>query len=179
MGKANVAELLDLRERWRALTGPAAIPSVLGRRAGRLLSAGRPAMQSSVSAWSKGKDAETDAAGAVSGLFTGAFQFHTDTEEAPWWQVDLGASARIGEVLLYNRLDNAAERARRLMISVSQDGQTWREAFRKDTDEPFGGVDGFPLRWTPEPPAEGRFVRVSLIGRTCLHLDQVEVYGVQ
>ena len=38
-------------------------------------------------------------------------------------------------------------------------------------------MDGNPLVFAPSIPIPGRFVRVRLLERNYLHLDQVEVYG--
>ncbi|MGZ5436924.1 MAG: hypothetical protein ACXW3F_12775, partial [Pyrinomonadaceae bacterium] len=47
----------------------------------------RPARQSSTSQWSQPNDAK----GAVDGNVSGGFGFHTESQQNPWWQVDLGA----------------------------------------------------------------------------------------
>jgi len=38
--------------------------------------------------------AEQDAAGGVDGVKNGSWGFHTDNENDPWWQVDLGNGGR-------------------------------------------------------------------------------------
>ena len=145
-----------------------------------LVSRGRPALKSSV--WTP-DDAPADAAAAAAGgvdsrALTGTFGFHTRAEAQPWWQVDLEAPHRIAEVRLYNRLNGSetAERADRVMLDLSDDGETWRRVYARTDRGSFGGADGRPLRWLPEQRPTARFVRVSLPGGV-LHLEQVEVYG--
>ena len=48
---------------------------------------------------------EEDAAGAVDGIITGKWGFHTAVEKAPYWQVDLGNSVPIEKIVIYNRCD--------------------------------------------------------------------------
>jgi hypothetical protein len=93
--------------------------------------------------------------------------------------VDLQEACLLEEVRLFNRMDLEAVRARasRFALLVSDDGLTWREAFTKRTDAPFGGMDGQPFRWLPEEPRTARFLRIVLLAHDHLHLDQVEVYG--
>ena len=147
---------------------------------GPLLSAGRPCLQSSV--WNRGPepvDPAEQAAGAVDGrALTGAPAFHTQAEAEPWWRVDLGAVQAVAEVRLYNRMDDSEmpERADRIRIAVSPDGESWRQVYARTAAGSFGGVDGRPLRWRPPRPLPARFVRLDLPGGV-LHLEQVEVYG--
>jgi hypothetical protein len=42
----------------------------------------------------------------IGDLFEGGF--HTENEENPWWQMDLGSIYEIAEVRLYNRLSRSA-----------------------------------------------------------------------
>lgn len=143
------------------------------------LALGRPARQSSVSAWSRGATTEQDAAGAVNGRITGGYQCHTDVEAAPWWQVDLGAPARVHEVRVFNRIDSAAmaARLRHFMIETSRDGRHWLAVCRKTDDARVGGIDATPFRFLPPTPVPARFVRLRLLEAGVLHLDQVEVDG--
>jgi hypothetical protein len=91
--------------------------------------------------------------------------------------VDLGGVTRLSEVVVYNRLDDIpwARRSAHLKVALSEDGEIWREVFARADDTPFGGADGNPLR-VKLADAVARYVRVSLPGRECLHLDEVEVY---
>jgi hypothetical protein len=122
---------------------------------------------------------ELDAARAVDGILSDTYRFHTAEEHQPWWQVDLGAIARIDCVVVYNPVSppEAAWRAAPIAILLSADGTTWRMAYRSRGDERFGGADGKPLRWQPETAVQARYVRLQATRRTTLHLSQVEVFG--
>ena len=143
------------------------------------LALGRAATQSSVSPASRHPDPGRDAAGATSGRITGDYQFHTDHDADPYWQVDLGGPARIHEIRLFNRLSSpaVAERFRRFVIETSSDGARWMLVCRKDDAAPVGGIDGNPFRFRPTAPVPARWVRIRLRRPGLLHLDQVEVYG--
>jgi hypothetical protein len=142
-----------------------------------LVSRGRPCLQSSV--WTPDDsviDPATQAGRAVDGrALDGGYAFHTDAESHPWWQVDLQSPHRIVEVRLYNRIAGA-DRADKVRISLSDDGIRWRCVHARNEAGPFGGADGRPLRWRPQRPELGRFVRVETPGGV-LHLEQVEVFG--
>lgn len=149
------------------------------RRARPNLALEQPATQSSVSEWSRAATPEGDAAGAVDGVADDRYGFHTALEDAPWWRVDLGASCRISDIWLFNRLDqpNLAERASQLAIDIGETEAGYKEHFRLEAPTPFGGADGHPLTINFHPPAMGRYVRLRLLNRNFLHLSQVEVYG--
>lgn len=140
---------------------------------------GKTASQSSTSAWSHVRDIVNDSAGGVDGKADGSFGYHTDFEESPWWSVDLASPATIREIRLFNRLDDEgiARRASRIAIDIGFETENLTEVFRRETDVPFGGVDGNPLIFKPSIPIFGRYVRIRLLTRNYLHLDQVEVYG--
>jgi hypothetical protein len=145
------------------------------------LALGKPTLQSSVSQWSRQPTPAQDAAGAVSGEVGDVYNFHTAAEDEPWWRVDLGAICNITEVWLFNRLDHPGleMRAARLALDIAGKDAAYVEVFRYDSPHPFGGADGRPLVVRFDPGREGRFLRVRLLARECLHLNQVEVYGTQ
>ncbi len=129
---------------------------------------------------STGKQMKTwaDAAGGCDGIKDGTYGFHTNIEDNPWWQVDLGESKRLDRIVIFNRCDgNVESRAARLKLLLTDDGKTWREAYQHDGTAFLGHKDGKPLV-VPAGGATARFVRLQLPGRQCLHLDEVEVYAV-
>lgn len=116
---------------------------------------------------------------ATSGILTGRFQFHTDYELNPWWEVDLQADARIVCVRLFNRVDNSQDRCDRFSISVRTDtGLFATVIYEERTLCRFGGLDGHAFEWILPYPVDARYVRVTLLGRDYLHLDQVEILGI-
>jgi glycosyltransferase involved in cell wall biosynthesis len=141
------------------------------------LSLRKPATQSSVSEWSRRPTVEQDAAGAVNGKCDGLRKFHTGLEDNPWWQVDLGGLAVIHEIRIYNTTESVAFRFKNFSLEVSIDAQAWVELARKEDDAVVGGVGASPFVWNGPGTAFARFVRITLLGKDYLHLDQVEVYG--
>jgi hypothetical protein len=117
----------------------------------------------------------------VSGHFTGSYNCHTGADSPPWWRVDLGEVQQIGEVRIYNRIDGnqaIVARLNRLEIQVSNDDRTWKTVFRKETNTPLRGPTRMsPFIWAPEEQISGRYVRIQLLDKQYLHLEQVEIYG--
>ncbi len=124
----------------------------------------------------------SDAAGAVDGVKDGKYAFHTGQQPNPWWQVDLGQSEPIERVVVYNRLDYAPglHNADTVVLSTSDDGQTWTERY-DNQGKHFGGISGAKPLEVVFPPGQlnARFVRLQIPSTQpiFLHLDEVEVYG--
>lgn len=117
-----------------------------------------------------------DAAGGCNGVKTGKWAFHTARERDPWWQVDLGGAQVLDRVALWNRCDDAAGRADRISLLLSNDGDAWSVAYTHDGPTFYGATDGKPLS-IPLDGRAARFVRVQVPGEEFLHLDEVEVFG--
>ena len=118
-----------------------------------------------------------DALGAVDGVKSGKWGFHTVEDKAPWWQVDLQKAAPLDRVVVYNRCDSPScpPRNARIELKLSDDGKQWATVYRHG-GKPFGGVGlGKPLvvKLDGKP---ARFVRLQHPTPTWLHLDEVEVY---
>ncbi len=177
LATVNAETDLRLAGFWSDLSKRAWGLDVLARPSGKLISKGKPALQSSVSEWSRRATRQEDAAGAVNGQRDGRRKFHTALEDDPWWQVDLGGFATIREIHIYNTTDHTARRFRNFSLSVSIEGEFWIEIARKEDDEVVGGVTGGPYVWNGPGTAWARFVRITLLGHDHLHLDQVEVFG--
>lgn len=118
---------------------------------------------------------DQDAIGACDGIKDGTWGFHTDRQENPWWQIDLGESTPPGRVVVFNRCD-FAERAARLIVLLSDDGKTFRQVYQHDGTPFFGHTDGRPLI-VEFDGATARYVRLQQPGRDYFHLDEVEVYA--
>ncbi len=119
---------------------------------------------------------QSDAAGAVDGVKNGGVAFHTNQQNKPWWQVDLGKAQPLGRVVVWNRCTPDAARAARLLVLLSDDGKSWREVYQHDGTVFHGTSDKKPLS-VPLDGVKARFVRIQLPGRTWLHLDEVEVFA--
>lgn len=172
----NEVEDTTLADHWQRHLARAWRHSLIAAPPGPNLALHCPALQSSVSEWSHG-DAAADATRATNGIISSRPHCHTTFEDAPWWQVDLGAVVPVAEVRIFNRLDSGQDRLSRFTLSVSPDGTLWRVVQRRDDDRIVGGADGQPHIWHPALPVPARFVRIQLLGRNFLTLDQVEVYG--
>jgi mono/diheme cytochrome c family protein len=118
---------------------------------------------------------QQDAAGACDGVIDGHFGFHTQQEENPWWQVDLGQSLPLDRITIYNRGDGVAERAAHLQVLVSDDAQRWQLLYAHDGSVFHGFADQKPLQVAAND-CQARYVRIQLLGASYLHLDEVEVY---
>ncbi len=138
---------------------------------------GKPATQSSISHASRNRSPRDDAGGAVNGLVTGTFGFHTAYDNPPWWMVDLERPYHLAEVWIYNRLD-APSTLRHFKLLTSRNGRDWEVSFEHRSDGNFGGVWGTPLMIEFDG-AVARFVRIELAGWGFLHLDQVKVFGTE
>ena len=118
---------------------------------------------------------QQDAAGACDGVIEGPFGFHTGLDENAWWQVDLGQLQSLDHIIIYNRSDFGAERAARLKVLVSEDGQQWQQIYEHDGSVFLGRADQKPLQVAAND-CQARYVRIQLPGANYLHLEEVEVY---
>ena len=168
--------LINLKRRQPFVIDPERTPLFERPDPGPNLALGKPATQSSVSRSSRNPQLRLDAAGAVNGLVTGSFGFHTGLDSPPWWMVDLEASYRVAEVWVFNRLDNAG-RWRGLSIWISATGRTWTQIYEQPCDKDFGGAYGEPLTVVLDERPVARFVRIELSDTQYLHLDQVKIFG--
>jgi FkbM family methyltransferase len=131
---------------------------------------GKPASQSSLSPWSHRDDAQ----GAVNGMPSGSFSFHTGFDKNPWWQVDLESPAALHEIVVFNRLDASRDRAYSFVLKLGNEAGEFRDVHAQK-GIPFGGIDGKPARIELDG-APARYVRIELPHEGFLHLDAVEVY---
>ena len=95
------------------------------------------------------------------------FFFHTQAEQGPWLEIDLGKSQQFSKVRIENRSDCCSERAVPLLVEVSGDGQHYQQVARRDDDFQSWSA-GFE-------PVTARYVRVRSAARTMLHLGRVSV----
>lgn len=132
---------------------------------------------SAASRWTAALSPSEDAAGGCDGIRDGTFGFHTGLDDKPWWQVDLGSVTAIDRVVIFNRCDGKVEnRASRLILLVSNDGQEWTKVYQHDGTVFHGTSHGAPLVVKLNGQS-ARMLRVQLPTKTYLHLDEVEVYA--
>ncbi len=98
--------------------------------------------------------------------------FHTNIDDNPWWEVDLGEVCDISKINLYNVTDEYKDRLEDLYIRVSEepfksnnDGSSWAGPVTPDL---VGSYPGFK---------RGRFVRIYLTKKGVLNFCEVEVIG--
>jgi hypothetical protein len=93
--------------------------------------------------------------------------FHTNQEDGPWVEFDLGASKKIHVIDVGNRPDCCEERAVPLIAEISTDRITWREIGRQDKD--FS-------RWKLKfPPTTTRYVRLRVPRQTYFGFADVAI----
>jgi hypothetical protein len=127
----------------------------------------------------------TGAASAVDGITDGNFGDGSVTATAldpnPWWQVDLGVSTAVGNVVVWNRTDCCSTRLGDYWVFVSD-----TPFLATDTPTTLANRPGtFASHQTTAPNpsttivagAQGRYVRVQLSGANYLSLAEVQVYG--
>jgi len=144
----------------------------------RNIALGKIASQSSLSAFSS----PNDPYGAINGIKTGKFGFHTDIQVNPWWMVDLGEIFDLHNILICNRLDAQQARIKTLQCFTSLDGDNWTIIYDHENKLPFGGIrafEGIPPLFLHLNRLKARFVKLQLKETNCLHLDQVEIYGTR
>jgi hypothetical protein len=124
------------------------------------LAAGKPWRSSSTGAVC------TPASETCGGTKTRIF-FHTTEEENPWLEIDLLKATPVSRIEVDNRADSGADRAVPLRVELSLDGQRfWTVA---QLDEPF---TTWNATFTKQP---ARYVRLTVMRRSILHLERVSV----
>ncbi len=135
------------------------------------LAAGQVATQSSTAfggVASRGVDGDTN------GMFSGGSVTHTAGETGAWWEVDLGASATIATIDLWNRAGCCQDRLSNYYVLVSDfpnpqpGGAVIFERFEVATA-------GYPT--TIAVNASGRYVRIQKLGSGPLSIAEALVWG--
>lgn len=138
------------------------------RLSARCISTGKMWRQSSASVWSPDHGVMDNT------VEDRDFFFHTDDEERPWWNLDLGTLHLIERIEILNRPEpRFAWRANRLQLYVGQ------------TDDDFQLVfDAVSAEWDAITPLvvnvaneAARYVKVMVDATVPLHLKSVRVYG--
>ena len=146
------------------------------------LGVGQAATQSSTYApgftnASKAVDSNTD------GKYADGSLTHTNLDTNAWWQVDLGASATVSSVVVWNRTDCCGSRLSDYWIFVSDipfqptDTPTTLQN-RAGTWSSHQTMQPNPSTTITVPGAQGRYVRVQLSGDNYLSLAEVQIFGI-
>jgi alpha-L-fucosidase len=119
--------------------------------------------------------------GNTDGAFGDGSVTATNSDTNAWWQVDLGASASVSSIVIWNRTDCCGARLGDYWVFVSDTPFSL-------TDTPMtlqnrAGTFGSHQTSAPNPSttitagAQGRYVRVQLTGTNYLSLAEVQVIG--
>jgi protocatechuate 3,4-dioxygenase beta subunit len=146
------------------------------------LSQGKTATQSSTFLGYAGTGAGSAVDGNTDGNFFNGSVTATNADLNAWWQVDLGASAAVNSVVVFNRTDCCGTRLSDYWVFISD-----TPFLPTDTPATLQGRAGtFSSHQTtvPNPSttitvnAQGRYVRVQLTGTNNLSLAEVQVIGI-
>ncbi|MGI8746275.1 MAG: discoidin domain-containing protein [Bryobacteraceae bacterium] len=155
---------------------PALVPS-----SGSNLAQGKPASQSSTA---YGPDSVAGAAvdGNTNGSFWSGSVTHTNYESNAWWQVDLGTSATVNSLVIWNRTDCCSSRLTDYWVFVSNTPfNSWDTPanlqYRSGTWNSHQNTAPNPFTTIAAGSAQGRYVRVQLSGADNLSLAEVQVLG--
>ncbi|HWO11282.1 MAG TPA: discoidin domain-containing protein [Polyangiaceae bacterium] len=96
------------------------------------------------------------------------FFFHTNEQQQPWWEMDLGTVQKFSSVKIKNREDCCSDRVAPLLLEVSLDGKNWKQIARKG--------DVFTTWTAGFSSVEARWIRLRLQKKGILHLAAVDVY---
>jgi subtilisin family serine protease len=174
LGNSNYLSLAEVQ-----VTGTPGNP--IPPPSGTNLAAGKAATQSSTLVGYGASGAGNAVDGNTDGNFFNGSVTHTNSEANAWWQVDLGSSASITSVAVWNRTDCCADRLSDYWVFVSDTPYN-----AGDTPATLQGRAG---TWSthqigaPSPlstitlGAQGRYVRVQLGNSNFLSLAEVQVMG--
>jgi hypothetical protein len=111
-------------------------------------------------------------AGLTDGVTSGSYGVHTNREDAPWVQVDLGEVYRINKVKIYNRGDGWFDDGLPMTLQFSENGTDFAEVDKRTTN--FGQL----IPWTFDAQKKtARFLRVTGAKGTYVSLSELEVFG--
>lgn len=161
------------------LRGEAWVSAEEAARAASDIARGKPCTQSSVAPpWSRGATVEEDAGYVVAPDLAPDCANHTDTEDEPWWQVDLGAPHALREVEVLNRtLESVQARLNAYFLLGSLDGESWFCLHFRPYGLPVSGNAERPECIALDHLPVARFVRVQLPDRGLLNLRRVRIWG--
>jgi uncharacterized repeat protein (TIGR01451 family) len=141
---------------------------------------GKTATQSSTYAAGTGAGNAID--GNTDGNFSHGSVSHTNLDSNAWWQVDLGASATVNSVVVWNRTDCCGDRLSDYWVFVSN--TPFSATDTPATLQSRAGTYSSHQTSAPSPSASisfggvlGRYVRVQLSGANYLGLAEVQVIG--
>jgi hypothetical protein len=91
--------------------------------------------------------------------------FHTDAEDNPWVEFDLGAPKTFHRLEVTNRTDCCMDRTVPLVAEISDDRASWQEIGRRDTE--------FSTWVVTFSPRQARYLRLRIAKHSTFHLKDV------
>ena len=155
--------------------------TIIGTAQGADLALNMTATQSST--YTAGRtDASRAVDGSTDGLWGDGLVSCTGYTANAWWQVDLGASASVSTVVVWNRTDCCGNALSDYWVFVSNTpfGPNDTPATLQNRAATFSShqtVQPNPSATITIPGAQGRYVRVQLSGTNFLTLAEVQVFG--
>jgi len=120
--------------------------------------------------------------GDTDGNFWDGSVSHTNLDANAWWEVDLGASATINSVVIWNRTDSCNNRLTDYWVFISN--VPFAASDTPSTLQGAAGVWSNHQTTMPNPTTtvaaggvQGRYVRIQLSGTNYLALAEVQVLG--
>ncbi|WP_209405491.1 Ig-like domain-containing protein [Pseudozobellia sp. WGM2] len=105
---------------------------------------------------------------------------HTNNENKPWWQVDLGSNSAIEEIHIYNR-QGFEFRLKDFYIFISNEpfeiSDTLESLLTDSSVTNFYFNGEASIEEIIPFDKEGRYVRIQLSGNNTLHMAEVEIMG--
>jgi hypothetical protein len=153
----------------------------LGAPAPANLSQGKVAAQSSIAQGAVLGFASAAVDGNTDGNFYDGSVTATNLDPNSWWQVDLGASAAVSSITIFNRTDCCSSRLNDYWIFVSDSPYLSNDS--PATLQNRAGTFAIHQTTTPNPAAtipigaQGRYVRIQLSSPNYLSLAEVQVFG--
>jgi hypothetical protein len=143
------------------------------------LAQGKAAAQSSTLPGAPPASAAVD--GNTDGSFFDGSVTATNLDTNAWWQVDLGASAAVSSVVVFNRTDCCSARLSDYWVFISD--TPFLATDTPVTLQSRAGTFASHQTTAPSPStviaagAQGRYVRVQLSSPNYLSLAEVQVFG--
>jgi peptidoglycan/LPS O-acetylase OafA/YrhL len=116
---------------------------------------------------------QADAQALVNGEFEPEYGVVTNSEERPWFEIDLGQPTQVEAIRIYNRADGYEEEALPLEVSLSEDGASYRLVAR--IEHSFTQDWAWRVSLRRHDPV--RFVRLQLAKNGVLCLSEVQVFA--
>ncbi len=111
--------------------------------------------------------------GNTSGAWGNRSVTHTNLDNQPWWQVDLGAAYDISEIKIFNRTDCCKERLNQFRIIYSDRPITSNQGNIFANFQPASASNPRSFRNNVK---NARYVRIFINGRQYLHLAEVQIF---